>query len=126
MLLVCGVERTQATPWNTVYNYKTRCKMPESIHPMYQREVVKRKLEQTTGRHLVIVHYTPEHDDVLDWVFNGADIDASKIVWAYDMGAERNKELIEYYSDRTVWLAEPDIEPHRLTRYSPEALPGGK
>ncbi len=31
-----------------------------------------------------------------DWVFNRADMDWSKIVWAYDMGAERSQELIEY------------------------------
>ena len=112
MLIWCHVERARATPQNTLYRYKVRCKMPESIHPMYQREVVAQKLEQTSGRHLVIVHYVPDHEDVFDWVFNGADIDASKIVWAYDMGVERNKELIDYYNDRTVWLAEPDIEPY--------------
>ena len=43
-----------------------------------------------------------------DWVYNPADIDQAKVVWAMDMGAARNQELIDYYKDRQVWLAEPD------------------
>jgi hypothetical protein len=38
----------------------------------------------------------------------GADIDGSKVVWARDMGAEKNQNLIEYFSDRQVWLVKPD------------------
>lgn len=122
MLVVCGLERARATPSNTVYQYKACCKLPESIHPMYQRHVAERQLAQTPGRPLVIVRYTPEHDYLFDWVYNRADIDASKLVWAYDMSIERNKELVEYFSDRTVWLAEPDVKPYRLSPYGREGL----
>jgi hypothetical protein len=41
-------------------------------------------------------------------VYNPADIDTAKVVWAMDMGAARNQELIDYYKDRQVWLVEPD------------------
>jgi hypothetical protein len=60
------------------------------------------------GRHLVIVRYAPDHDPLDDWVFNHADIDGSSIVWARDMGDARNRELVDYYKDRQVWLLEPD------------------
>ncbi len=50
-----------------------------------------------------------------EWVYNGADIDASRVVWARDLGAE-NKKLLRYYPDRTAWLLEPDSRPPRLMR----------
>jgi hypothetical protein len=49
-------------------------------------------------------------------VFNGADIDASKVIWARDMGPQ-NAELLQYFSKRTAWLVEPDERPVKLTPY---------
>ena len=66
------------------------------------------RLESQGGRHLVIVRYAPDHDPLDDWVFNHADIDGSSIVWARDMGEAGNRELLDYYKDRQVWLLEPD------------------
>ena len=40
------------------------------------------QLEATPGKHLVIVHYAPELFADHEWVYNDADIDGSKIVWA--------------------------------------------
>jgi hypothetical protein len=66
------------------------------------------RLESAGGRHLVIVRYGPDHNPPDDWVFNHADIDGSAIVWARDMGEAGNRELVDYYGDRHVWLLEPD------------------
>lgn len=68
------------------------------------------------GKHLAIVHYEPSHDVNLDWVFNAADIDASPIVWARDMGEAKNRELIDYYHGRQVWIVHPDT-PTTVTPY---------
>jgi hypothetical protein len=68
-------------------------------------------LEQQGGRHLVVVRYTPEHGVHDEWVYNDADIDGSPVVWARDMGEEKNRELLDYFKDRRVWLLEPDIDP---------------
>jgi hypothetical protein len=54
----------------------------------------------------------------MDWVYNGADIDGSKVVWARDMGTAKNQELIDYYKKRQVWLIEPDEKPVRIMRYA--------
>ncbi len=65
------------------------------------------RLERSPGRDLVVVSYGPEHPVHRDWVYNAADIDAADIVWARDMGPERNLELLAYFRDgqqRTVWL----------------------
>lgn len=67
-----------------------------------------KRLERQGGKHLVIVRYGADHDAHLDWVFNRADIDASSVVWAHDMGWQRNLELLDYYKDRKIWLYEPD------------------
>jgi len=69
------------------------------------------ELSKIPGKHLVIVRYGPTHHWMNEWVHNDADIDASKIVWARDLGAAGNLELIRYFHDRTVWLATPEEAP---------------
>ena len=82
-----------------------------------QRARVLNELEHSPGKHLVIVHYQPGHDFILDeWVYNHADIDGSKVIWARDMGPQ-NAELLQYFNDRHAWLAEPDYNPARLSPY---------
>jgi hypothetical protein len=82
-----------------------------------ERARVLSDLEHTPGNHLVIVRYRPNHDFILDeWVFNNADIDGSKVIWARDMGAQ-NTELVQYFANRRAWLLEPDYNPPKLTPY---------
>jgi hypothetical protein len=75
-------------------------------------------MENLPGRHLLLVRYRPEHDPRSSWVANGADIDGSKVVWANDMGPQQNQELIDYFSDRKVWLVEPDAIPAKISAYT--------
>jgi len=83
------------------------------------RDLVERRLNDAGGSHLVIVRYGTNHNPLQDeeWVYNAADIDHAKIVWARDMGEEQNKTLIRYFADRHVWLAEPDSDPPRVSQY---------
>lgn len=75
------------------------------------------QLQHTPGEHVVIVRYDPGHDSMLDeWVFNDADINGSKVVWARDMGT-RNDELVNYFRNRKVWRVEPDDHPLKLAPY---------
>ena len=97
---------------------------PTVIHTWYStdfhnldRARVLAQLRAEPGRHLAIVRYQPDHEILEEWVYNEADIDGSKVVWARDMGAEKNQELIDYYKDRRVWLVEPDEKPVRVTPY---------
>ncbi len=93
-------------------------------HPTDRARILA-QLEAYPGGQLVIVRYAP-HTQALrvtlpEWVHNRADIDHAKVVWAQDMGAARNQELIDYYKDRRVWLVEPDKDPVKLVPYSEEA-----
>ena len=82
-----------------------------------ERARVLQQLEHTPGDHLVIVRYQQNHDFITDeWVYNNADIDASKVIWARDMGP-RNSELLNYFKARHAWLVEPDYNPPRLSPY---------
>jgi hypothetical protein len=81
------------------------------------REQVQRKLEQLPGKQLAIVRYSPKHSSLDEWVYNAPDIDGSKVVWAREMDAAANLEIIHYYSGRTVWLVQPDMDPAHVSLY---------
>jgi hypothetical protein len=80
------------------------------------RRPILKDLEQAPGDQLVFVRYAPFHP-LREWITNAADVDRSKVVWALDLGAEEDNQLREYYPQRTVWLAEPDAKPPRLTKW---------
>jgi hypothetical protein len=80
---------------------------PDSTIPrQIQRETLQSRLNQLPGQHLVLVHYHSHDIPSQDWIYNSANIDTSKIVWARDMGRERNQELLRYYPTRQVWYAD--------------------
>jgi hypothetical protein len=81
------------------------------------RAQIESHLEQIPGRELAIVRYSPEHNSLDEWVYNAADIDNSKVVWAREMDEANDLELIHYYKDRTVWLVEPDTKPAKVSPY---------
>jgi hypothetical protein len=78
-----------------------------------KRARILHQLQQIPGPQLVIVRYDADHDLHSEWVYNDADIDRSKVVWARDMGTGGNRELLQYFSNRQTWLVEPDVPaPH--------------
>ncbi len=86
------------------------------------RASVETQLSRASGRQLVFVHYSPGHM-FQEWIHNAADIDSARVVWAHDLGAEKNKQLLDYYPHRTAWLLQPDFTPPRLTPYRIETSP---
>jgi hypothetical protein len=85
--------------------------------PDFGRAAILGQLKSNSGGQLVIVHYDPSHDSDNEWVYNDADIDAAKVVWARDMGPIANEELIHYFHQRRVWLLLADQSPSRLLPY---------
>jgi hypothetical protein len=81
------------------------------------RAVAAELVSKHAGKHVVLVRYAPAHDTRDDSVFNAADIDASPVIWARDMGDAKNRELRDYYPDRTFWLWQPDVAPDAIKPY---------
>jgi hypothetical protein len=70
------------------------------------------------GKQLLIVRYGRDHNAVMnEWVYNRADVDGSKVVWARDMDTAANRELLEYFHDRRAWLVEADEVPPKVSAY---------
>ena len=78
---------------------------------------IKRQLSQIPGEQLVLVTYGPHHNFDREWVWNDAEIDRSRVVWARDMGRDANQELLNYFKDRRVWRVNADASPPRLESY---------
>jgi hypothetical protein len=81
-----------------------------------QRERVLADLKARGGRHLVIVHYGPKHNVLCEWVYNAADIHGAQIVWARELGADRNAKLKASFKGREVWVLDADADPPTLRR----------
>lgn len=84
-----------------------------------QRAAIAEELAKSPGRHVIFVSYGVDHNCHSEWVFNGADIDSSKVVWARSMGSAGDAELMGYYPHRQAWLCEPEAQ--RLVPLDPDA-----
>lgn len=82
-----------------------------------ERAKVLARLNVLPDGQLVLVRYKANHDTMAEWVYNEANIDSSKVVWARDMGPSGNEELIRYFNSRSVWLLEADETPPKLVTY---------
>ena len=83
------------------------------------RAVIQNDLSKTPGKHLVVVSYAPDHNLHDEWVYNGAEIDSAKVLWARDIDLVQNAKLFAYFKDRHIWFVNPDIDNTELTPYQP-------
>jgi hypothetical protein len=90
---------------------------PSASGPDFGRSRILAQLRGDAGGQLVVVQYAAYHNPREEWVYNRADIDAAKVVWARDMGPAANEELLRYFKDRHVWLLKADQSPPQLLPY---------
>ncbi|MGC1616167.1 MAG: hypothetical protein WA736_15895 [Candidatus Acidiferrum sp.] len=83
------------------------------------RVAILEKLLHTPGKHLIMVRYGEDHNIHDEWVYNGADIDGSKVIWARELDNQQNARLFSYFKDRRIWLVEPDVDNTKLMPYTP-------
>jgi hypothetical protein len=84
-----------------------------------ERARILKQLKATPGLHLIIVQYEATHKLENEWVYNEADINHAKVVWARDMGPAANQELFDYFHDRQVWAVDADETHPLLVRLLP-------
>jgi hypothetical protein len=71
-----------------------------------RNQIVARLANSAGGGHLVFVKYGDRHNILREWVYNSPRIDHQEIVWAHDLGEERNFKLTNFYGAREVWRVE--------------------
>lgn len=96
--------------WDAIDNYSA------GYTDLSGRIAINNRLAMAPGKQLVFVRYYPQRT-AREWIQNAADIDASRIVWAIDLGPTEDEILRRYYPDRRPWLLEPDAVPPKLTPY---------
>ena len=85
-----------------------------------ERARVVEGLKRQMGKHLVFVRYAPDHFCHVEWVWNEADLDGARIVWARDLGPESDARLARDFPGRSVWLVEPDMKAPAARPYQPQ------
>ena len=83
------------------------------------REHFRIELAAVPGQHLILVQYQPHHLLSEEWVFNGPDIPAQKVIWARSMTPQLDQELVDYYQNCRVWILKADAKPPVLTPRNP-------
>jgi hypothetical protein len=87
----------------------------ETNRGMWRQDVITR-LNERGGGHLVFVRYDKSYTLYGNWVYNNADLNTARVIFAYDFGDEKNRGLIARYRSRSVWLC-------TLSRAKSELLP---
>lgn len=91
----------------------------EAVGP--ERANLVKQLDAMPNKQLVIVRYSPDHFPFVEFVYNDADVDRAKTVWAREIPGVDMNPLFEYFHGRTIWLLEADRQPLRLRPYEPAA-----
>ena len=114
-----------ATVGALVFSAALAARAEGEAYSVFRNAIVKRLLAQS-GDDLVLVRYTPDHFVHSEWVYNLSDIDEQPIVWARELGPDRNTDLLEYFWDRRAWLLEADAVPPRISPYEASEAPGDR
>jgi hypothetical protein len=93
--------------------------MREPLPFRVDRARIQKELMARDGMQVLFVQYLPDHNIGLEWVYNGADIDGSKLIWARDLGPEQDKQLMNYYRGRHFWLLNADSQHPEPVPYEP-------
>lgn len=99
------------------------------------REEVEGLLAPQAGEHVVLVRHTSpspfeprweKYESIelapmyVEFVYNGANIDSQRVVWAHELGEAANQRLRTYYKGRKFWLYDPAVNDRAVTRMWPE------
>ncbi len=119
VLMVRITAQNVHVPYSQEVNFQSWCCRVEGN---LNKSRIAKVLDQTPGNHLVFVKTKKELSNLFQWIYNEADIDGSRIVWARDLGEIKNAQLAEYYAgSRKIWLVDPNTEPATYIRYFPNS-----
>jgi hypothetical protein len=58
----------------------------------------------STGRHLVFVRYEPGYLFDNEFVYNGAELESGRIIWARYFGPPNDEPVAQHFGNRQLWL----------------------
>jgi len=89
------------------------------LAPQTQHANLLAHLRAQPGKQVVLVKDGRQKSGDHEWIYNEADIDRAKVVWAHDMGTTENCKLVEYFKDRVIWslTIERDDAPVKLNSF---------
>jgi hypothetical protein len=105
------------------------------LHALESRAEITRLLQRRADRGLVLVRYASDASPGIEWVYNEADLDQARLLFARSLSPEQDRELVLAYPERRVWVlnakgsrlgvaAHPDAPAWRgEARPEPEAPP---
>ena len=81
----------------------------------WNRDALLAQMRERPEKQLLIVRYGVQ--PLPAWVYNAADIDAAKVIFARDLGPCGNQDLLRYYANRKKWLViangyESQVQPY--------------
>ena len=103
-------------PYTQKLNFQTWCCR---VQGNQNKPRITAELATSPGNHLVFVKAKTDSSNLFQWIYNGADLDGSRFVWARDLGDTENAHLAAYMTGRQVWMVDPNVEPATLTAYDP-------
>jgi len=115
LALRIGAEQA-GLPYTQKLNFQTWCCRVEGNR---NKPRIMAELAKISGNHLVFVKAKTNPGNLFQWIYNGADIDGSRFVWARDLGDAENAQLAASMAGRSVWMVNPNVEPATLTVYDP-------
>jgi hypothetical protein len=117
LVLVLRIGAEQAgLPYTQKLNFQTWCCRVKGNR---NKPRIMAELAETPGNHLIFVKPKTDTHNLFQWIYNGADIDGSRFVWARDLGDAENAQLAASMTGRRVWMVDPNVEPATLTAYEP-------
>lgn len=94
----------------------------ERPHPIghawsLRRAAIQAQLDRLAGPHLVLIRYSPKHIVHYEWVYNRADRDQAHVVWAKWAPPNQLEPLLNYFSNRQVWVLNVDDDSPQLGEF---------
>ena len=116
--LTLGLSSIQGVP-NTLLRF---ARHPDSMEAarfrVDLRGPVESELIRQGGRHIVFVRSHRGMETPAVWFYNGPAVESSPIIWAQEIDSPTDREFLNYYRLRRVWVVDADAPVPRLTPYS--------
>jgi hypothetical protein len=119
MLLVLALRigaQQAGLPYTQELNFQSWCCRVEGDQ---NKPRLTAELAKTPGNHLVFVKAKTDPANLYQWIYNAADLNSARNVWARDLGDAENAQLAASMAGRTVWMVDPNVTPATLAPYNP-------